>query len=292
MPYVEYPPNCHINTQRVGSCLLTLLVTRLLQFSLRSPKDRHHGPCKGIVGDFGQPVEILALQFTQQPLQSHWIYIQTSQSQKSCQQIIGHVSYPIDSPIATKLGLCNSISRYIKSYFILVVVSGIRSCLCEVLITTKTDHWSHPLSAIMSMPYWVTRLLTPSFTLHLSVCVSVGGWVIWYWGSTGNTSWFLSSVPMEYFHKGELQESWHFLWYEHKIKRHRRYIWNTNMAEGWEYYSQIKLNKIGSKATKCQFNVVKVSFFFLIVFYCPMNMGTNNTYNNNVAFNNGMINMM
>ena len=34
------------------------------------------------------------------------------------------------------------------------------------------------------------------------------------------------------------------------------------------------------------------SFLFLIVFYCPMNMGTNNTYNNNVAFNNGMINIM
>ena len=27
-------------------------------------------------------------------------------------------------------------------------------------------------------------------------------------------------------------------------------------------------------------------------FYCPMNIGTNNTHNNNVAFNNGMINIM
>ena len=30
-----------------------------------------------------------------------------------------------------------------------------------------------------------------------------------------------------------------------------------------------------------------VSYLFLTVFYCPMNMGTNNTCNNNVAFNNG-----
>ena len=183
---------------------------------------------------------------------NHWIYIQISQSQKGCQQIVGHVSYPTDYPVATKLGLCNSISRYIMNYFVLAVVSGICSCLCEALKTNKTDHWSHPPSAIMSMPYRVTRLLT-LHSIFTHVCESVGGWggVGWVWGVHQRYHWIPLLCTRGILSRRGLQESWHFLWYEHKIKRHRRYMWNTNMVEGTEYYTQMKLEKIRNKATQC-----------------------------------------